>query len=214
MHERGTTTSVAHHNSTRFRLIEPISCNDDFGTWPYDHWHGLFDLELEPHGDKVQFPAQWRLAHDVTIHCRIETCNSTEKTLPPSHMDRPRTETLDVFVHDVCVRQKNGQSKSWLKALNQEDIFSFEHLTNLNQSEWDRIYKLPVNAKKILKAAVDRERTSTAGERRRQVIKDPDDENKEQTESLITTGLLIFMTKTVRQFTMDPFVFCRGFINL
>ncbi|CAF4435794.1 unnamed protein product [Rotaria sp. Silwood2] len=79
--------------------------------------------------------------------------------------------------------KNNGQSESWLKGLRQEDIFSFEHLNNLNQFEWDRIHALSVNAKRILKVAVDRERTSFAGERRRRVIDEPNDENKEQTDT-------------------------------
>jgi hypothetical protein len=176
MDERGPTTSTADRNSTRLRLVEPISSNDDFGLWSYDHWHGLFDLELKPHGDNVQFPERWCLAQDVKIHCHIKTCNSKEKTSLPSHMDRPRTATLDAFVHDVCKRENNGQSESWLRTLKQEDIFSFEDLNNLKKSEWDQMVKLSVNARRILKAAVDRERTSIAGERRRQVIDDPNDE--------------------------------------
>ncbi|CAF3923033.1 unnamed protein product [Rotaria sordida] len=186
MRERGTITSIAHHNSTHFRLVEPIGLTDDFGPWQYDHWQGLFDLELRPHGDNTQFPERWCLADKVTIHCRIEINNSGEKTLLPSYMDRPRTGTLDAFIHDVCARENNGQNEAWLKALKQEDIFNFEHLTNLNQSEWNRIHKLSVNAKRILKAAVDRERTNTAGERRRQVINDSIDENNEQMEPLTT----------------------------
>ncbi|CAF4640531.1 unnamed protein product [Rotaria sp. Silwood2] len=183
MHEYDTITSTADRNATRFRLIEPITSNDEFGPWSYDHWHGLFDLELKPHGDNVEFPERWRLAQNVKIHCCIETCNSKERNSFPSHTDRPRTATLDVFVHDVCKRENNGQSESWLKGLRQEDIFSFEHLNNLNQFEWDRIHALSVNAKRILKVAVDRERTSIAGERRRRVIDEPNDENKEQTDT-------------------------------
>lgn len=192
MHECGPTTSVADRNSTRFRLVEPISCNDDFGTWSYDHWQGLFDFELKPHEDNVQFPERWCLADDVTIHLRMETCNSREKTSISSHADTPRTASLDLFVQDVCTCDNNGQSGSWLNVLNQEAIYTFEHLTNLNQSEWDSIRKLPVNAKRMLKAAVDRARTSIDSERRRQVIKDLNDGNKEDTESFITKSLFLF----------------------
>jgi hypothetical protein len=37
----------------------------------------------------------------------------------------------------------------------------------LKQTEWDNIKRLPMNAKRILKAAVDRERESAADDRRR-----------------------------------------------
>ena len=188
LHECRPAMSMAHHNSTRFRLVEPISCTDDFGAWSYDHLHGLFDLELAPHGSNVQqFPDQWSLADDVKIYWRIENESSREKTSLSSYTDRSHRRTLEAFVHDICMRENNGKSGGWLEALRQEDILTFEHLTNLNQSEWDRIHRLPVNAKRILKSAVDQERTNIAGEYRRQIIKDLNDQNNEETESIMKT---------------------------
>lgn len=59
---------------------------------------------------------------------------------------------------DICNYENNCPADAWLKALRDECIFKYEHLDNLKQSEWDSIHKLPMNARKILKAAVDRER--------------------------------------------------------
>ncbi|CAF3930859.1 unnamed protein product [Rotaria sp. Silwood1] len=184
MHDCGIITSTAHRNSTRLRLIEPVSLIDDFSTWQYDHWHGLFDLTLEPYerDHNIHFPARWHLADNVQIYCRIKNDDSSQPT-SSSPTDSPRTASLDVFIHDICDRENNGRANKWLRALDEEDIFTFEHLTNLRQSEWDNIHSLPLNAKKILKEAVDREREHAAGERRQRIINDPKDENNEQTES-------------------------------
>ena len=180
IHERDPSTANADHNRTRFRLVEPIRSIDEFGPWSYDHWHGLFDLTMVPHGDNVQFPERWCLTQDVKIHCRIEICNPKDKNSLASHMDGPRTATLEVFVQDVSKQENNEQSESWLKTLKREDIFSFEHLNSLKQSEWDQMRILSVNAKRILKVAVDQKRTSITGEQRRRIIDEPSDENKEQ----------------------------------
>jgi hypothetical protein len=59
------------------------------------------------------------------------------------------------------------KAEEWLKALYAEDIFSFPHLSNLKQNEWDNIRRLSMNAKRILKTAIDRERESVADDRRR-----------------------------------------------
>ena len=95
-----------------------------------------------------------------------------------SHLDIPRTSNLEIFVQDVCKREHIDQSESCLEALRSEDISSFEHLCSLTQSEWDRMRKISVLARKALKAAVDQARTSMTGEQRQQVI--------EQSESVVT----------------------------
>ena len=183
LHERDPTMSKADKNLTRFRLVEPIRNIDEFSPWFYDHWHGLFDVEMTPPAPNSQFPVRWCLADDVKIHCRIENCTSKGKNSLSSHMDTLRTATLDIFVHDVCQQENNNQCDSWLAKLRAEDIFTFEHLTSLTQSEWDRMSKVPVNTRRILKAAVDRTRTNMAGERRQRVIEEPNDKNKEETST-------------------------------
>jgi hypothetical protein len=173
--DRGIITAGNRRGLACFRLIEPITLTDDFGTWQYDHWRGLFDLELSPRGANAEFPIRWRLADDARIHCRIEKHDSVGKISSSSNGDRPRTASLDVFVEDVCAHENNGQKTAWLDALHKEDILTYEHLANLRQSEWDN--KLPMNAKKILKAAIDRERESVASDRHRRVTSDSDQED-------------------------------------
>ena len=196
IHDRGIVTSTAHRNLAHLCVIEPVSLMDDFSTWQYDHWHGLFDLTLEPYerNNNIRFPTRWRLADNVQIYCRIKNDHLFQST-SSSHTDRPRTASLDVFIQDVCNRENNGRADEWLRALEKEDIFTFEHLTNLRQSEWDDIKSLPMNAKKLLKLTVDQEREYATGERRQRIINDPTDENSEQAESTKASGWLRFNIK-------------------
>lgn len=180
LNDRGVLTSSSHRNSDCFRLVEPVSLTDDFGTWQYDHWRGLFDLELLPYGTNIRFPARWKLADKANIHCRITNNDFSPIESSSSYKEKPRTSSLDVFVHDVCARENNNQGAIWLRVLHQEDITTFPHLANLRQSEWDNIHKLSVNAKKTLKAAVDRIRATMDDERHQYVSYDldEDDDNK------------------------------------
>jgi hypothetical protein len=180
-----------HSNSSRFRLIEPISLNDDFDKWEYDHLRGLFDLELEPHRKNTQFPIRWHLADTVSIYCCIKNISSSEKQSSSSRFDKLRTNLLDTFVRDVCARENIDRSDTWLQALKNADILHFEDLISLDRTEWDRIPGLTVNGKRILRAATDRHQTIAVGEQRRQITINPTDENGEQIESLNPAGLLI-----------------------
>lgn len=188
LHDRDIVTSSTHRTLTHFRLIEPISLVDDFGSWQYDHWHSIFDMELVPHGTNARFPARWRLADDARIHCFINNHDpavQTSSSSSSSHGDRPRTTSLDVFVQDVCALENNGKrGAAWLGSLHQEDIFTYEHLANLRQSEWDSMNTLTMNAKKTLKAAIDRERENTAGERRHHIAYNLDQEDDNDNELL------------------------------
>ncbi|CAF4209270.1 unnamed protein product [Rotaria magnacalcarata] len=176
--------SVSHSNSTRFRLVEPIRLNDDFDKWEYDHLRGLFDLELVPHDSNSKFPSRWHLADNVSIYCRITIINSNEQIGSSSRFDRLHADSLDAFVRNVCAQENNDRSGDWLKALKAADIFHFEHLASLDRTEWDRIPLLSVNAKRILRAEVDRQRTNIVGEQRRHVITNTIDENKEENSLL------------------------------
>jgi len=147
---------------------------DDFGAWKYDHWHGLFDLIIERYNNEDPFPTRWHLADDAHIYCRLSDNDSVVKTSFSSVNDKPRTTSLHVFVHDVCAREDNGQSKAWLSALQADDILKFEHLANLSQSEWDKIQRLSMIGKKTLKTAVDQDRMSASSKRyqKRQINSD------------------------------------------
>jgi len=180
LRDRGIITSSTNRNSAHFRLIEPVSLTDDFSTWTYDQWRGIFDLELAPHGTNARFPTRWSLADNARIHCLINNYDSMGTKSSSSFNDRPRTGSLDVFVGDVCAHENNGQTNAWLDALHQEDIRTYQDLTNLRQTEWDNIRKLTVNAKKILKAALDRERENVDGDRRRSTACDLNPEGDDQ----------------------------------
>jgi hypothetical protein len=114
-------------------------------------------------------PTCWLLAKDARIHCQFAFSGTRQanETTTPLIFDRPRTTSLEQFVHDVCAKEDNMQGEKWFEALCAEDILSFTHLSNLKQTEWNNIKKLTMNAKRILKAAVDRERESAADDRRR-----------------------------------------------
>ncbi|CAF2061563.1 unnamed protein product [Rotaria magnacalcarata] len=72
---------------------------------------------------------------------------------------RPSTQSLESFLRGICRIEDNGKFIEWFKALvEDENIHTYSHLTNLNQKEWDRIEKLPMNALKTIKFYVDREK--------------------------------------------------------
>lgn len=152
---------------TRLRLVEPLTTTDDFSTWSYDHFRGIFEMELCPYG-QVSFPNTWRLAENAQIYCQCakNDARQNDGNASSSIIDRPRTGSLEQFIQDICAKEAMEADK-WLKALQEEDIHSFVHLSNLKQTEWDNIKRLPMNAKRILKTAVDRERESADDDRRR-----------------------------------------------
>lgn len=162
-----TSSPIRGRQSVRFRLVEQLTVTDEFGTWPYDHFRGLFDLELRRCSNEP-FPNSWTLADHAGLRCRVIFIGSgfADEKLGTTVADRPRTTSLDQFVLDVCDKEDNQPAEAWIKCLREEDIRTFSHLLNLKQTEWDNIKKLSMNAKRILKAAVDRERESVANDRR------------------------------------------------
>lgn len=160
--------NIREQQSTRLRLVEPITITDEFSTWSYDHFRDLFEIELRPHLEE-SFPSCWTLNNQTSIHCRFIRFGIRQNDEPntSSIPDRPRTSTLEQFVYDVCAKDGNDKAKKWYDTLCIEDIRTFTHLSNLKQTEWDNIKKLSMNAKRILKAAVDRERENVADDRRR-----------------------------------------------
>ncbi len=160
--------TIRQRQSTRLRLVEPLTTTDEFGAWSYDHFRGLFEMELRSHLKK-SFPTSWVLDKDARIHCQYVFSDTRQANETTGFLvrDRPRTSSLEQFVEDICAKEDNKQADKWLEALQAEDILSFTHLSNLKQTEWDNIKKLSMNAKRILKAAVDRERETAADDRRR-----------------------------------------------
>ena len=168
---------IRSRQSARLRLVESVTTTDEFSSWSYDHFRGIFEMELRPYS-KTTFPHVWRLANDACIYYQfIETGTRQADGTPGSVVfDRPRTGSLEQFIQDICAKEEM-EAEKWIKALQEEDILSFIHLSNLKQTEWDNIRRLPMNAKRILKAAVDRERESAADDRRRSFEENSPDED-------------------------------------
>ncbi|CAF3867114.1 unnamed protein product [Rotaria sp. Silwood1] len=169
IHEQMSSLGTIRQRSVeRLRLVETLTITDELGTWSYDHFRGLFDIELRSHLQK-SFPSCWVLANDARIHCQFAFSGTRQASEIATSLffERPRTSSLEQFVEDVYAKEDNMKAKQWLEALHAEDILSFPHLSNLKQTEWDNIKKLSMNAKRILKTAVDRERESAADDRRR-----------------------------------------------
>ncbi|CAF3171708.1 unnamed protein product [Rotaria sp. Silwood2] len=140
----------------KFRLVEPITLNDEFDTWYFDHFHSLFDLFLiRPNNES--FPILWELIEKSKITYQIisvySTNDSDQKTI-----QRPSTKSLEKFIEDICQIEDNGMASNWIELLRKEDITTYAHLTNLNLKEWDNIKKLSMNALKTIKTYVDREK--------------------------------------------------------
>lgn len=169
VHERMRSLGTIRRSQiARLRLVEPFQGTDEFGTWSYDHLQNLFEIELHSHVEK-NFPSCWKLARDARIHCQLvsDGTRNVDGTTTFQTIDRPRTDSLEQFVEDICAKEENGKAEDWLKALHTEDILTYSDLSNLKQTEWDKIRSLSMNAKRILKMAVDQERESVADDRRR-----------------------------------------------
>ncbi|CAF3345714.1 unnamed protein product, partial [Rotaria sp. Silwood2] len=156
----------------KFRLVEPITLNDEFDTWHFDHFHSLFDLYLtRPNNES--FPIRWELIEQSKITYQIISFYSTnDRDQKP--IKKPSTKSLEKFIEDICQIEDNGMASNWIELLRKEDITTYAHLTNLNQKEWDNIKKLSMNALKTIKTYVDREK---------QTAEDQTKTNKRKNES-------------------------------
>jgi hypothetical protein len=195
MHSIGT---VRQSQSSRLHLVQPLVITDEFGTWSYDHFRGLFELELHPHGNE-SFQTCWVLGNDARIYCQFVFIGTQQANKMSTSLirDRPRTNSLEQFVRDVCAKE-NMDADKWIGLLHEEYIFSFIHLSNLKQTEWDNIKRLPMNAKRILKAAVDRERESADDDRRRRFETNSTNEDLFKSSSIhfkVTNALLYFICR-------------------
>jgi hypothetical protein len=139
----------------KFRLVEPISLNDEFDTWYFDHFHSLFDLFLTRPNNET-FPTSWEFIDQSKITYQIISIHSTNDD--QKQIQRPSTQSLEKFIEGICNIEDNGMAKDWIESLRKEDITTYAHLTNLNQKEWDNIKELSMNALKTIKIYVDREK--------------------------------------------------------
>ena len=191
MPKRRIIASGAHSNATRLRLVEPIISDDGFDKWEYDHLHGLFDLDLVPHNNANSFPARWCLAENVSIYGRIEIINSNENTTSSSHYNRSCPDSLEDFIRHICAQKNNKRSEDWLGVLREADICNLEDLISLERMDWERIPQLTVNAKRILRAAADRHRSSVPVPQHQQITTDPIGEEEKNNLSSLQIGHLI-----------------------
>lgn len=150
----------------QFRLIEPISLNDEFDTWEFDNFHGLFDLMMNRKNGEL-FPARWKLTDDATITVQISGENTDAETDSENRkvIQRPSTKSLETFIEGICEIEDNGMASEWIPCLRKEDITTYAHLTNLNLKEWERIRQLPMNALKTIKTYIDREKQTAEDEK-------------------------------------------------
>ncbi|UJR20275.1 hypothetical protein I4U23_023406 [Adineta vaga] len=69
IHEQMRSLStIRKRQAARLRLVEPLSITDEFGTWSYDHFRNLLEMELHPYSEE-SFPTRWILPDDTHIYC-------------------------------------------------------------------------------------------------------------------------------------------------
>ena len=134
--ERHTVASDTPSNSTRFRLIEPIKVKDAFDQWDYDHLHGRFDLDLEPHTRNTSFPTRWCLSDNVSIYCRIQQAHSNGNTTSLSNFDQSTTTSTKKFLRNTRSQENNNRSNSTcLNTSYDENMFGHEDLIDDNRQQ-------------------------------------------------------------------------------
>jgi hypothetical protein len=113
--------------------------------------------------NQTKFPNKWKLSPTANIkYVIVAQLPSGDAQQTTKHIERPSTKQLDSFIRDVCHLEDNGLADEWLEALRKEEnIETYAHLANLNQQEWEKIDELPMNALKIIKFYVDREKQMT-----------------------------------------------------
>ncbi|CAF1054908.1 unnamed protein product [Didymodactylos carnosus] len=156
---------------TQLREIDLISFSstDDFDTWHFDHLRDIFDLWIVPdfNNKKKKFPQKWQLATDAKIFCKVTDSFAVSQDLGKGNIERPNTQSLETFIKDICLIENCDTYKHWIQALRLEDITTYSHLSNLKQTDWDNIAKLTMNAKKTIKSHVDKEKQTSANEKRK-----------------------------------------------
>jgi hypothetical protein len=159
MADRETVTLAP--STTRCRLVEPISLTDEFESWRFDHFRGLLDFWLAMDGKCQQaLPVLWALTPNAEIEYIVATrVVSGDDDPSAKQSERPSTKSIANFLRDICRIEGNKMYDKWYKALvYEESIATYAHLTNLNQKEWEKISKLPMNALKTIKFYVDQEK--------------------------------------------------------
>lgn len=155
----------------KVQLAEPITVDDEFDTWHFDHMRGVIQLWLV-NNTGPSFPNRWKLDSNANISYVIETGDidkntdndhdDNESSKNTINIDRPRTISLEHFVHDVCEKENNGKYEKWISALREDDVITYAHLAGLKHSEWDRLKLLSLNGQKTLRSYISREKQTAA----------------------------------------------------
>lgn len=147
---------------TKLQLAESLTIEDEFDTWYFDYMRGMFDIWLIPRNSET-FPLKWSVNNDTEISFMISNTgiisnigNNNGST--NRNMDWPSTVSLERFISDICQKENNGNADKWIAELHNEDIQSYTHLANLKFTEWDQMKTLSVNARKVIKSYVEREK--------------------------------------------------------
>lgn len=111
--------------SARFRLFEPITIKDEFGPWSYDHFRGIFEIELRPYS-KETFPNAWRLANDARIYYQLihsdtrqaqgRSPSDDRQKSTGNEDDENRLLMNDYILLMICLETSTKQSQSELLA--------------------------------------------------------------------------------------------------
>ncbi|CAF0880971.1 unnamed protein product [Adineta ricciae] len=187
---------------SRFRLVDPISLTDEFDSWIFDHFHGLMDLWLAIDlTNQRKFPEKWKLSATANIkYAIVEQLPSADAEQTRKHIERPSTKQLEGFIRDICQIEDNGLADVWLKALRKkENIETYAHLANLNQQEWEKIDELPMNALKIIKFYVDREKQMTEEHKKKKVAGTNTTQNDSYSKSELRANLHMIKLYFARQ---------------
>ncbi|CAF1442979.1 unnamed protein product [Rotaria sordida] len=190
MLDRGTVTFI--NSQTKYRLVESISLTDEFESWTFDHFHGLLDFWLAiDSNSKTNFPSPWTLNPDAYIDYIIVTpLTSADDDPSGKQSERPSTKSLENFIRDICRIEANGMFNIWYKALTtEENIATYAHLTNLNQKEWDRIGRLPMNALKTIKFYVNQEKQMVEERKTKKNSEEKTIDNKSYSKAEIRANL-------------------------
>ncbi|CAF1398490.1 unnamed protein product [Adineta steineri] len=147
---------------TKLQLAEPLTIEDEFDTWYFDYMRGMFDIWLIPRNTQT-FPLKWSINEDTEISLNITSAGiitniGNNNISTGGNIDRPSTVSLERFINDICQKENNGNTDKWLAELHNEDIQSYTHLANLKFSEWEQMKTLSINARKIIKSYVEREK--------------------------------------------------------
>lgn len=160
--DRGDIT-LSSSNEKLYRLVEPVSLTDEFSSWTFDLFRSIFDLWLSIDAEcEKTFPIVWKFDDEngqIDYVIKNDLFSNDENS-SKTQSGRPSTKDLPSFIQGVCRIETNNNASVWLEKFKEENITTYAHLSNLNDEEWKRISKLPMNALKTIRFYVDQAKQS------------------------------------------------------